>query len=384
MTRKSPLQPIHEKAEATFIPYGPPEDAAPVVETYGELEIEYAAIRKAAALIDLPHRAIVRVTGDERIDFLNRMITQELKDVHPGEARRSFWLNRKGRIDADLRVIHFDDATLFDTDTLVAQHVVDSLTEFVFAEDIELTNAGDDFHRLALHGPEAEAVLRDATGGTFAGLDVGKAERLDLAGAQAIVDRLDSTGEVGLEITVPAPSAESVWKALTEAGEKHRLRPIGWHAYNIARIEAGTPIFNIDFGASNLPGETGLIEDRVSFRKGCYLGQEVVARMQSLGHPKQRLCGIRVAGPPEGQRDTPDRQPETGAPLFASAEKMDKPVGAVTSSTRSPMLGDAIVCFAMIQWKHVEPGATLVVETSAGPQEATIGNSLVFWERSSA
>src|SRR6185436_21150893 len=102
-------------------------------------------------------------------------------------------------------------------------------------------------------------------------------------------------------------------------------RRIGWHAYNIARLEAGWPIFNIDFGPDSLPHETGVLNDRVSFKKGCYLGQEVVARMQSLGHPKQRLVGLKAV---EETGADEDRVPEAGAALHA-ARPAEKPADVI-------------------------------------------------------
>jgi folate-binding protein YgfZ len=162
-----------------------------------------------------------------------------------------------------------------------------------------------------------------------------------------------------------------------------RLRAAGWHAYNIARIEAGTPMFNIDFGTSSLPAETGVMGQRVSFTKGCYLGQEVVARMNSLGHPKQTLVGLRVEAPscPPGPPGARDAQPVSGSAVAVGAGAELTQVGTVTSSTRSPMLGDAVVCFAQMKWGNHEPGTKLMVDTDAGVLPATVQESLVFWRR---
>src|SRR5439155_17574914 len=136
----------------------------------------------------------------------------------------------------------------------------------------------------------------------------------------------------------PDPSPDGAGRS--QGARTGRARRIGWHAYNIARIEAGWPIFNIDFGPDSLPHETGVLEDRVSFKKGCYLGQEVVARMQSLGHPKQRLVGLKAkewttSGGEEGV-------PEEGTRVYAQARGQEggqppEVVGAVTSSAASPM-----------------------------------------------
>ena len=130
----------------------------------------------------------------------------------------------------------------------------------------------------------------------------GAAFRLALdADSEIFVMRDDTTGSVGLHLFVPRHRAEAVWTTLLDldatVGEgKRRIRPIGWYAFNIARIEAGTPLMNVDFGPPHLPHETGLLRQRVSFSTGCYPGQEVVARMENLGKPKQSLSGLRMTG----------------------------------------------------------------------------------------
>jgi folate-binding Fe-S cluster repair protein YgfZ len=120
----------------------------------------------------------------------------------------------------------------------------------------------------------------------------------------------------------------------------------------------------------------------VSFTKGCYLGQEIVARMQSLGHPKQVLVGLKLDDIAAGSDDTPERQPETGASVMLAPQGGEpKGVGAVTSSTRSPMLGDRLICFAPMKWDHSKPGIRVQVLTHAGPVGAEVTGSLVFWCR---
>jgi tRNA-modifying protein YgfZ len=387
MAHVSPLRDLHHQAEASFLMYGAAGEGAEVVETFGELELEYAALRKGCVLIDQPHRASIRVTGDERIDFLNRMITQELKELRPFNGTRSFWLNRKGRIDADLRVLQLPDEMWFDLDVLVAAKAVETLEAFVFAEDIAFDHATDRMHRLALHGPTAADLLAQvsthADGPPISDLSEGQACALEIAGTRVIVDRQDTTASPGFELLMAADDVLDVHSALLERGDDHaadkkfRLRQAGWHAFNIARIEAGWPIFNMDFGPDSLPAETGVLDDRVSFRKGCYLGQEVVARMHALGHPKQTLVALRL----DLESPTDAQQPTTGAHVLDKADT-EKPVGAVTSSTRSPMLGDAVCCFAQVKWKHSQPDTALILDTAAGHVPARVQPQLRFWPTS--
>ena len=380
MTGISPLNPRHEIAGASLAPYGPPEGGVLLVETFGQLEIEYAAVRKAVALLDLPHRAVIAITGSDRIEFLNRMVTQELKDLTPGDVRRSFWLNRKGRIDADLTLAIQPEHILVDLDIHAATRTIDSLKEFIFTEDVSFDNATDRLHRLALHGPGAKARLAaiadEPHRGAIAALEPDQGAQVSLVGGDVTVFRNDSTGEVGLELILPTDIAERVYDALAEDDAK-AARPAGWHAYNVARIEAGTPIYNLDFGPDSLPHETGVLEDRVSFTKGCYLGQEVVARIHALGHPRQRLVALRL-----DQTDGPMPLPDTGTSVYPEHDPGGKLIGAITSSTISPMLGAQLIMFAMVRYAQSEPGTRFSLIAEGTTVVATVQDALTFWSRS--
>ncbi len=410
MSRESPLNPLHQQAEASFLWYGPTPAApvgdgsqpggAAVVETFGEIEAEYAAVRKGCVIIDTPQRGALRITGRERVDFLNRMLTQELKGLKPFDTRDTFWLNRRGRVDADLRLIELPEEMFVDVDALACAGAVASLTAFVFSEDVEFKDVSEQFHRLAMHGPSAAALLAEIsepidgpTVGDLVASSSGGAAIVRIAGRRVIIDRRNDVGETGFGLLMEIEAVGDVYEQILERGldsdpesgaGRFKMRPAGWAAYNIARIEAGVPLFNVDYGPNSLPAETGIIDNRVSFTKGCYLGQEVVARMKSLGHPKQTLVGLRVSPPNVPPEIPPESvQPVTGAPLTLAADPAGKPVGAITSSTRSPMLGDAIICFAQVKWDHTAPGTALLVETDAGPAPATVADSLVFWKRDS-
>lgn len=366
MAQNSPLNKLYASQDASFLQYGP----VAVVETFGELEAEYAAIRKGCVLLDMPHRGTIEVTGAERLEFLNRMLTQELKGVQTGDVRRTFWLNRKGRIEADIRLIEMGDRTWFDLDVTVAADAIKSLEAYVFAEDAHFTDRSETMHRLALHGAAATSVLQVAG---VSPPDIGSAVQTEVGGASVLLDRYDSAGSPGYELMCSVDEVETVSGALQEAGASSKLRMAGWHAYNIARIESGTALFNVDFGTSSLPHETGVLHDRVSFTKGCYLGQEVVARLESLGHPKQILRGVRIESGDDG---SPERQPMEGASVFAAESDDNKVIGGVTSSTRSPMLGDTIICFAQMKWKHASADTRVRVDPGV---EGMVRDELRFW-----
>ncbi len=435
MARRSPLLALHQAAGSPLRQYGPAESDVLVAEAMGGtpthgsesratndsaagIALEYAAIRKHAGLMDLPQRATLVVRGamKDRHEFLGRMVTQELKGFEPNTVRRSFWLSRKGRIDADLRLIELggtgrgDEAfvsggMLMDVDVFAAERTVKGLSAFLFSEDVEIVDATEAFHRLALHGPVSREVL-GMVGTPVEGrksvleLEANEATLVRIGGGNGVtvlVDRQDTTGAVGLELLMPTARAEEVYLSLAaelgamvgmkaragdevrEGGRSALARRIGWHAYNIARIEAGTPLYYLDFGPDSLPHETGVLRDRVSFTKGCYLGQEVVARMESLGHPKQRLVALRIAD--DGVNDDGGAGVGTGTPVLSEARVDGAVVGAVTSSTFLPLAGSAegrVGALAMVKWAQANAGQTLYVPMGDGLVKATVQESLRF------
>ena len=422
MSRTSPLLSQHQQAEALLATYGPPDAGVAMVQTFGEVELEYAALRRpvGCGLIDLPNRATIEITGADRVDFLNRMVTQELKGWPELSARETFWLSRKGRIDADLRLINLPDRVLVDVDVHAAERARTGLAAYVITEACNLFDRTNEFHRLALHGATAAAVL-DAASAPIHGPGVRDLAPGQVAARQfgphvGIIDRSDTAGTPGFGLLLPTEGTRAVYEHLLELGgydgqnghapgsalqpkaRGHALRPIGWAAFNIARIEAGTPMYFLDFGPDSLPAETGVLSQRVSFTKGCYLGQEIVARMHALGHPKQQLVAIRLPAPTlpppvdPGQPYEPPAipQPVTGAAIFLRSADQSAPprpseagdaIGAVTSSCVSPMLGQTPIAFAMIKFAHASAGTGLWVECEGTLLPAEVQPALASWSR---
>lgn len=358
--------------EIEYLPFGPADESgAPtceVVAAYAEVELEYAAIRNGCALVDSCERGSLVVRGKDRVDFVNRLVTQELKKLADGSVVRAFLTNRKGRIDADLVIALLPDALVIDTLVHDVEAVRSALEKMVFSEDVALETRTASHARLTLAGPRAAAALK-ALGLAAPSAEAG-AWRVAFGGGHAEIMRLDEFGADGCAITVSRDDAPALWLSLTTFG----ARPAGWFATNTARLEAGTPYFRIDFGPTNLPQETGVLESRVSFTKGCYPGQEVVARLQHLGKPKQRLVGLRVEG---------DLLPVSEAQVFAFVEggSIGEQVGVVTSSGLAPMLGAVPVAFAMLSSSSYADGTRVLVNAEGSQVPATVG-SMRFLEDS--
>lgn len=371
-------------AEATYLTFGPPPDvgqpALEVVETFGPYEAEYAAIHKGAAIFDMAFRGTVELTGKDRLDLLHRLTTQDVRSLPSGQARRGFLLDKAGHIQADVVVINLADRTLLDVDLADAPAVAQAVERMVFSEDVQVRDASADFVHLGLLGPAAPKLLHHVTGQQPAAIEPAAAWLIDHRGATLVIHRRDEAGPLGLHVLTPTAIAADVYAALTEAvgglnpdpapgivpgaeGQPKRTilgRGIGWMAYNTARIEAGSPLFHVDFGPDSLPHETAILSQAVSFTKGCYLGQEIVARMQSLGHPKRLLVGLRLPD---------DRLPIAGSQILTADSQV---VGGVTSSTLSPLLGQTAIALAVVKWGRHTPGTTLRVAAEGAIVDARV------------
>lgn len=344
-----------------------------LVESFDHYEAEYAVIRKGVGLLDTPQLGVVRLTGAERADFLHRFVTNEVNKVQAGRVTRAFWLGRNGRINADMLVLVLEKELLLVLDRHDTGNLSQQLEKFLFAEDVVITDQSETMRQFSLHGPQA-ALLLASVGGEglheLNGLDVREAT---LAGRRVTVYRHDTAGAMGLHVVCRQEDALAIWQALVEVlgglcpevegGVRRRVtgRGIGWIAYNTARIEAGSPVYHIDFGPDSLPHETSLISQAVSFTKGCYVGQEIVARMHNLGHPKKKLVKLRFED---------DRLPLAGGQVFA--EDGSTLVGAVTSSCLSPLGGNDAIALAMVKWGRHTPGTTLRVTAEGSNVPATV------------
>lgn len=365
----NPLKELHSQPETEFQQYADLE----IVSTFGQPEAEYAAIRKGAGLMDLPQRGILEVTGKDRLAFLNNLLTNQTWDkatksgLAAGGGVYAYFLNNKGRIVADMNVLERGEKTLIETDVRMMEVLHKALERYLFSEQVKFVNMVGTLHRMAIHGPEASAVLEM---GELSAL--GSVES-SLLGVPVTIFRDDQCGVPGYQMIVAMERAKELWTGLLnqfsnplELG-KRRLRAIGWAAYNACRIEAGTPLFDIDFGNSSnpdestLPAESGQFERAVSMTKGCYLGQEVVARMHARQQVAKKLVGLRMEE---------DALPVAGAVIMDRAGQNQ--VGMVTSSTMSPVLSNACIALGWVKRPLFEEGTKVLVAAEGQMRAAQV------------
>jgi folate-binding protein YgfZ len=344
---KSPLEEIHRQLGAMMIE----RDGCSVPANYGDVLFEYAAVReRGAGLIDLSCRGRLLVTGSEAVPFLNGLITNDMKTLGENRWMPAAFPNVQGRLVASVRVIHQSlepaDASGFLIDTEPATHaqVLKTVQRFTLAGDFHVADLTEQTALLSLQGAGAAAIIQSLFGETSATLGHNQLTRTSWSETSLTIMRASHTGADGFDLIIDANSAEALWDSLLKAG----ARPVGFEALEILRIEAGQPRFGIDIDESNVVSETGL-DDAVSFTKGCYIGQEIIARIKYRGHVAKKLSGLMLDGPAKIEREA----------KITSAD--GKEIGRVTSATFSPHLGGTIA-LGYVKYDYLAPGTEVAVD----------------------
>jgi len=339
----TPLSSWHQAHGATLIN----DRGIELPERFTDPLVEYQAVREKAGLIDLSFRTQVRMTGEDRISFLQGMISNDVKALQPSAGCAATLLTEQGRIVADLRVYALASALLLDVDTRSKEKMTEALSRFIIADDVEMEDMSEQQVTLAIQGPAAARVL--AAVGLALALDKPfQHQEVDFAGTTARVIRVSDTGEDGYELLVPAEHVEQCWVMLLTTGEPLGLRPVGLAALHMLRIEAGIPWYGLDMDEARIVLEVGL-EHAISFKKGCYLGQEVVERTTPRGHVNRKLSGLLLHS---------DTLPASGTKLFHDTQE----VGWVTSSAQSPRFGHPIA-LGYVRREHLTPGTPLRIDS---------------------
>ena len=303
---------------------------------------EDGALRGGAGLVDLSAREVVRVTGPDRVSFLQGMVTQDVEGLPEGAVADAALLTAKGAMVADARVLKLPDALLLLVEPGLGPVALEFLNRYLISEDAELADASGDLGQLALVGPGAEA-LAARVFGLPAG-EPGKLRRLDSAegGGWVMPQGLLLPG---VDVLVAAGALPGVFERLLEAGAS----PVGFSALEVLRIERGTPRYGPDMDEKTIPLEANL-QRALHYQKGCYIGQEVIARATFRGHVNRQLVGFRFAG----------SLPAPRTELFSGERR----VGWVTSAVESPRLGAIGLGYA--HRDVAQPGTELALAGGSG------------------
>jgi folate-binding protein YgfZ len=336
MPERSPLHEIAAAAGARFV-----EEAGWLMPAdYGAAAAEYRQTRAAAGLFDVSHRGKIELTGRDAAKFLHNLCTNDVLHLAPGAACEAFFCTAKAKTVAYVLVEHLrlpDDQDLFRLDVAPgqAERLLKHLDYYLISEQVEITDRTRDLAQLHLAGPQASAVL----------------EQLACPVPPA---RHSPLGLPGHDLLCPREGAASIWQRLIAAG----ARPAGLDAYEVLRVEGGTPVYGKDIDENRFAVEVNRAAQAICYTKGCYLGQEPIVMARDRGHVNRFLVGLKLLG---------DGPLSPGARVFQAGGE----VGQVTSAAASPWLG-AIIALAYLRRGTHEPGTLVEVESGVARLPARV------------
>jgi folate-binding protein YgfZ len=291
----------------------------------------YRAMTEGAAVVDRSGRGKLALTGGEAKEFLQGQVTNDVERLEPGSGCYAAFLTHKGKMLGDLRILDAGDELLLDCERVALQELFNMIRRYKLGRDVELHKRTVERGLLSLIGPDARRVA--------GAMDLPESEHAHRAGRiGGAAVRLIAT-DLGVDVLCEAGDTEPVAAALIAAGAV----PATEEAAEVRRVETGRPRYGVDLDDTVIPQEAGLNERAVSFEKGCYVGQETVARLHFRGKPNRHLRGLRLSGPAA-----------PGDPLRLGG----KEVGRLGPVVVSPRYGT--IALALVR-REAQPGATVAV-----------------------
>jgi len=330
-----------------------------VVEQFGDPMAEYAALMESAAVLDLSCRGRLCVAGADRTRFLHGQVTNNVNDLKVGDGCYAALANAKGKMQSDLNIYCLADEILLEFEPGFSAAVIERLEKYIIADDVQVSDISPHYGLLSLQGPKVGSVFARA------------GFQFDLPARPLSFTRFDhpELGEtycmnqprgssMGFDLFVPSAKLGLAAEKLITSAKAAGGQPCGWQALEMARIEAGVPRFGVDMDESNLAPETGVESRAISYTKGCYIGQEVIARIRTYGQVAKSLRTFRLA-------DDLKQLPRKGDKLFHG----DKEAGYITSAVASPAF-KCNVALGYVRREFNHPGTELTLHSAAG--ESTV------------
>jgi folate-binding protein YgfZ len=300
-----------------------------VVSTLDTLASEYRTLTEGCGLVDRSGRGRLALTGSDRRAFLHGQVTQDIERLEPGHGAYAALLTHKGKMLSDMRVLDLGGELLLSCERAGLQELFNMIRRYKLGSDVEVHKRTLEMGELSLIGPEARRVAGAA--------ELGPEEHDNVRAQLGAHDVVLVASDLGVDVFCDAEVTEGVRGALLAAGAEE----VSESAAEVVRVESGRPRYGVDLDANVIPQEADLNERAVSFTKGCYVGQETVARLFYRGKPNRHLRGLRLSAPVE-----------PGTPLRLG----EKEVGRLTSVAVSPALGP--IGLALVR-RQAEPGSTL-------------------------
>jgi folate-binding protein YgfZ len=305
-----------------------------------ELADQYAALTGGAGFVELTDRTLIEVAGADAAGLLHSFTTNDIKKLPAGRGCEAFVTSPQGKTLGHVLIFRGEKLLLISTTPGQGAALIGHLERYVISEDVTLRDVSAERTTLLVAGAQAAEILQKATG-IEPPADLLGWKEITLASEAAALACVEYCGSPSYFLFVAAAGVSAATSALVEAG----ATPCDVAAAEMARIEAGIPLFGRDITDDNLPQEIGRDARAISFTKGCYLGQETIARIDALGHVNRVLVGLRFFG---------DAVPPPGTPLAVDG----KEVGRVTSAAWSPKWSDPLA-IALVRRAQAKPATEL-------------------------
>ena len=350
---QSPFHEIWAGMGAAFAPVGGIE----LPRQFRGFRTEYDALATGAAAADRSYRGRLRVTGKDRASFLQNMLTNDVKAIATGAGVPAAFLTRQGKLVTDLVVFRLDDSYVLEMERERLGATRESLSRYVVSEDVTLEDDSDFAVAFSVDGPEAAEALSRSLDEALPALAPYHWVFRRISGTRVRVAFVPHGPCPSFDVQVAETVAPRALAEVLQAGGSVGIVPAGFLALETRRVEAGIPQFGVDMDESHLPLEARL-DAGISFNKGCYIGQEYVARLAHRGHVNRKLVGLSIAG---------EKVPEPKSPVSGAGAA----VGHVTSSAFSPSLGCAIA-LGYVHRDFMEPGSEVSIESGGTPSPARV------------
>ncbi len=347
-SQKTPFHAAVKVAETTFGDYW----GWKLTKVYSDVASEWRAAREQVVLHDSSHLGRLKATGQDVLDLLNRLSTNEVGSLQPGEGMPTILTNDRGRILDLITVFHLGEYVLLLTNPPMRGQVAQWIDKYTIMEDVVLEDVTDHTAMLSLLGPKASNLLESLAGRKLSEMQNHCSEKIEVGGSSAYLIRRDALGLPGFLLLVEQEEAENVWSTSLSAGAV----PMGMDAYEALRIEAGWPDYGKELGEGYNPLEAGLA-GAISFTKGCYIGQEVIARLDTYDKVQRHLVSLHFSGSEGVKR---------GTVLCQEGRE----VGAVTSVAEVPTTGQ-LVGIGYLRKAASQVGTKLSLGDGVGQVEVT-------------
>ncbi len=357
----SALHALHQSSHAIFTVEGEWEIPA----HYGNHLSEHTLLRNGAGLTDLSHRGKLTIAGADRVTYLQGLVSNDIAALHNGLGMYCAILTPKGKIASYFRIFGLDDTFLIDIDPDATTATYQLLKRYLlYGIKATLKNVTSTYGHLGLYGPQAKPLLTKACATPPPNLPLLHSARLSIADTTINIVHTNEYGTEGYELLIPDTATEHVWAHLQQVATTHTIKPfglVGSDALEIARIETGTPRYGRELNEDAFPAEAGIEKYAVSFSKGCYMGQETVARIDTYGGVKRQLAAVTISG---------TTLPLAGTELHSENDS-SKAAGRITSAIHSPTL-DSIIGLAYLRTEYVEPETRLTITSNDTTQTVTV------------